>query len=47
MPCGTVSGAKRALHLLCGDALFGLYEVVHRHADPITTAQPAESVIQE
>src|SRR5215204_2246792 len=25
----------------------GGWRVVHRHADPITTAQPAESVIQE
>ena len=25
----------------------GIWNVVHRHADPITTAQPAESVIQE
>jgi ketosteroid isomerase-like protein len=25
----------------------GQWKVVHRHADPITTAQPAESVIQE
>jgi ketosteroid isomerase-like protein len=25
----------------------GVWKVVHRHADPITTAQPAESVIQE
>ncbi len=25
----------------------GDWKVVHRHADPITTAQPAESVIQE
>jgi ketosteroid isomerase-like protein len=25
----------------------GEWKVVHRHADPITTAQPAESVIQE
>jgi ketosteroid isomerase-like protein len=25
----------------------GNWKVVHRHADPITTAQPAESVIQE
>jgi ketosteroid isomerase-like protein len=25
----------------------GMWKVVHRHADPITTAQPAESVIQE
>ena len=25
----------------------GTWKVVHRHADPITTAQPAESVIQE
>src|ERR687890_517720 len=25
----------------------GLWKVVHRHADPITTAQPAESVIQK
>ncbi len=24
----------------------GAWKVVHRHADPITTAQPAESVIQ-
>jgi ketosteroid isomerase-like protein len=24
----------------------GTWKVVHRHADPITTAQPAESVIQ-
>jgi ketosteroid isomerase-like protein len=25
----------------------GMWKAVHRHADPITTAQPAESVIQE
>jgi ketosteroid isomerase-like protein len=25
----------------------GTWKVVHRHADPITTAQPAESLIQE
>jgi ketosteroid isomerase-like protein len=25
----------------------GVWKVVHRHADPITTAQPAESVIQK
>ncbi len=25
----------------------GTWRIVHRHADPITTAQPAESVIQE
>jgi ketosteroid isomerase-like protein len=25
----------------------GTWKVVHRHADPITTAQPAESVIQQ
>jgi hypothetical protein len=25
----------------------GTWKVVHRHADPITTAQPAESVIQD
>jgi ketosteroid isomerase-like protein len=25
----------------------GEWKVVHRHADPITTAQPTESVIQE
>ena len=25
----------------------GAWKIVHRHADPITTAQPAESVIQE
>jgi hypothetical protein len=25
----------------------GVWKDVHRHADPITTAQPAESVIQE
>ncbi len=25
----------------------GEWKVVHRHADPITTAQPAESVLQE
>ena len=24
----------------------GTWKIVHRHADPITTAQPAESVIQ-
>jgi ketosteroid isomerase-like protein len=24
----------------------GVWKVVHRHADPITTAQPAESIIQ-
>jgi ketosteroid isomerase-like protein len=25
----------------------GIWKVVHRHADPITTAQPAESIIQK
>ena len=25
----------------------GIWKVVHRHADPITTAQPVESVIQK
>jgi ketosteroid isomerase-like protein len=25
----------------------GVWKVVHRHADPITTAQPAESVLQK
>ncbi len=25
----------------------GTWKVVHRHADPITTAQPAESVLQK
>src|SRR6266567_2111069 len=25
----------------------GTWKVVHRHADPITTAQPAESIIQQ
>jgi len=25
----------------------GTWKVVHRHADPITTPQPAESIIQE
>ena len=25
----------------------GTWKIVHRHADPITTAQPAESVIQK
>ena len=25
----------------------GEWKIVHRHADPITTAQPAESLIQE
>jgi ketosteroid isomerase-like protein len=25
----------------------GTWKIVHRHADPVTTAQPAESVIQE
>jgi ketosteroid isomerase-like protein len=25
----------------------GSWKIVHRHADPITTAQPAESVLQE
>jgi ketosteroid isomerase-like protein len=25
----------------------GTWKVMHRHADPITTAQPAQSVIQE
>jgi ketosteroid isomerase-like protein len=25
----------------------GEWKVVHRHADPLTTPQPAESVIQE
>ena len=25
----------------------GVWKIVHRHADPITTARPAESVIQQ
>ena len=25
----------------------GVWKIVHRHADPITTAQPAESIIQQ
>jgi hypothetical protein len=25
----------------------GIWKVMHRHADPITTAQPAESMIQK
>jgi ketosteroid isomerase-like protein len=25
----------------------GTWKIVHRHADPITTSQPAESVIQQ
>jgi len=25
----------------------GTWKVVHRHADPITTAQPVESIIQQ
>jgi hypothetical protein len=25
----------------------GVWKVVHRHADPITTDQPIESVLQE
>ena len=25
----------------------GTWKVVHRHADPLTTARPAESVLQE
>ena len=25
----------------------GVWKIVHRHADPITTAQPAESIIEE
>ncbi len=25
----------------------GTWKVVHRHADPITTPQPAESIVQE
>jgi ketosteroid isomerase-like protein len=25
----------------------GTWKIVHRHADPISTPQPAESVIQE
>src|SRR6266566_2321829 len=25
----------------------GVWKMVHRHADPITTAQPAESVLQQ
>jgi ketosteroid isomerase-like protein len=25
----------------------GTWKIVHRHADPVTTPQPAESVIQE
>ena len=25
----------------------GVWKIVHRHADPITSARPAESVIQQ
>jgi hypothetical protein len=35
-------------HILARDAHGdGIWKVVHRHADPITTVQPAESIIQK
>jgi ketosteroid isomerase-like protein len=39
-----VSGALRVTSVLRPEA--GGWRIVHRHADPITTARPAESVIQ-
>jgi hypothetical protein len=48
------SGIKDALFLVvCGNlgatqsTFLHLAQIVHRHADPITAPQPAESVIQE
>jgi ketosteroid isomerase-like protein len=35
----------RATMIMCPED--GVWKIVHRHADPITTARPAESVIQQ
>ena len=39
------SGALRVTSILRSED--GAWRIVHRHADPITTARPAESVIQK
>ena len=47
-----VGGSEDIAPSLCGSTMIlrpeeGTWKVVHRHADPITSPQPAESVIQE